>query len=49
MGRTSTSWAEVRSGNPGGRSKAKLFADALRIDLEAAGDDRKMLRASLAR
>lgn len=34
-----------QSGNPGGRPKAKPFADALRMELAAAGEDHKALRA----
>lgn len=33
-----------KSGNPGGRPKEKPFADALRMELAAAGDDSKALR-----
>jgi hypothetical protein len=33
-----------KSGNPGGRAKERLFADALRMELAAAGDDNKALR-----
>jgi hypothetical protein len=33
-----------QSGNPGGRSKTKPFADALRMELAAAGKDHKALR-----
>lgn len=34
-----------KSGNPGGRPKEKPFADALRMELAAAGEDSKALRA----
>lgn len=34
-----------KSGNPGGRPKDKPYAEALRMELAAAGDDRKELRA----
>ncbi len=34
-----------KSGNPGGRPKEKPFADALRMELAAAGEDHKKLRA----
>ena len=34
-----------RSGNPGGRPKEKPFADALRMEIKAAGEDHKALRA----
>lgn len=34
-----------KSGNPGGRGKEKPYAEALRMELAAAGDDRKELRA----
>jgi len=34
-----------KSGNPGGRPKDKPFADALRMELAAAGEDGKKLRA----
>lgn len=33
-----------KSGNPGGRAKERQFADALRMELAAAGDDNKVLR-----
>jgi len=33
-----------QSGNPGGRSKEKPFADALRMEIAAAGKDHKALR-----
>lgn len=33
-----------KSGNPGGRHKDKPFADALRMEIAAAGDDNKRLR-----
>lgn len=38
-------FAPGRSGNPGGRPKAKPFQDALRMELAAAGEDHKALRA----
>lgn len=41
-------FAKGQSGNPGGRPKEKPFADALRMELAAAGEDRKALR-SIAR
>jgi len=34
-----------KSGNPGGRAKERQFADALRMELAAAGKDNKALRA----
>ena len=34
-----------KSGNPGGRPKEKPFADALRLEIAAAGSDHKALRA----
>ncbi len=34
-----------QSGNPGGRPKEKEFTNALRMELIAAGDDHKALRA----
>ena len=37
-------FAPGRSGNPGGRPKAKPFRDALRMELAAAGEDHKALR-----
>lgn len=43
-GRTSTSWRNGQSGNPGGRPKSKPFADALRMEIKAAGEDHKLLR-----
>jgi hypothetical protein len=33
-----------QSGNPGGRPKTKPFADALRMELAALGEDQKALR-----
>jgi hypothetical protein len=33
-----------RSGNPGGRPKETPFADALRMEIKAAGKDHKALR-----
>ena len=33
-----------KSGNPGGRAKERQFADALRMELAAAGEDNKALR-----
>lgn len=33
-----------KSGNPSGRPKAKPFADALRMELAAAGEDHRALR-----
>jgi len=33
-----------KSGNPGGRPKAKPFHDALMIEIAAAGDDHRALR-----
>ena len=33
-----------QSGNPGGRSKEKPFADALRMEIAAAGENHKALR-----
>src|SRR5690349_12967880 len=33
-----------QSGNPGGRPKSKPFADALRMEIAAAGADHKALR-----
>lgn len=37
------------SGNPGGRPKTRPFADALRAELEAAGDDGEVLRLIAAK
>ena len=34
-----------KSGNPGGRVREKPYRDALRIELAAAGEDQKALRA----
>jgi hypothetical protein len=34
-----------KSGNPGGRAKERMFADALRMELAAAGEDSKAIRA----
>lgn len=34
-----------KSGNPGGRKNDKPFTEALRMELAAAGDDHKALRA----
>ena len=33
-----------QSGNPGGRRKEKLFADAMRMEIKEAGDDNYKLR-----
>ena len=33
-----------QSGNPGGRPKEKPFADALRMEIAAAGEDHRALR-----
>ena len=38
-------WKQGISGNPGGRTKEKPFRDALRMQIAAAGDDHKALRA----
>jgi len=38
-------WVKGKSGNPGGRGVNKLFADVLRMELAAAGNDHKALRA----
>lgn len=38
-------FAKGKSGNPGGRKSDKPFADALRMELNAAGEDHKALRA----
>lgn len=38
-------FAKGKSGNPGGRPKDKPFADALRMEISAAGEDHKALRA----
>lgn len=38
-----------KSGNPGGRPKAKPFADALRMELAAIGDDDPKALRGLAR
>jgi phage-related tail protein len=38
-------WTKGTSGNPGGRTKEKPFRDALRMQIAAAGDDHKALRA----
>ena len=37
-------FAKGQSGNPGGRPKDRPFADALRMELKAAGDDHRALR-----
>lgn len=41
-------WAKGQSGNPKGRAAEKPFADALRIEIKAAGEDHQKLR-SIAR
>ena len=38
-------WAKGQSGNPKGRAAEKPFADALRLEIKAAGDDHAILRA----
>lgn len=38
-----------QSGNPGGRGKLKPFADALRMEIAAAGEDQKALRIVAAK
>ena len=38
-------WAKGQSGNPKGRAAEKSFADALRLEIKAAGDDHAILRA----
>lgn len=38
-----------KSGNPGGKPKVKPFADALRMELAAVGDDQKGLRMIAAK
>lgn len=37
-------FAKGKSGNPGGRKSEKPFADALRMELAAAGENHKALR-----
>ena len=37
-------WKKGQSGNPNGRAKEKPFADALRMEINAAGADHKKLR-----
>jgi hypothetical protein len=38
-------WKTGVSGNPGGRGKVKPFRDALRMQIAAAGEDHRALRA----
>jgi len=38
-------WVKGKSGNPGGRGVNKPFVDVLRMELAAAGNDQKALRA----
>ncbi len=38
-----------KSGNPGGKPKVKPFADALRMEIAAAGEDGKALRIVAAK
>ena len=38
-------WAKGQSGNPKGRAAETPFADALRLEIKAAGDDHAILRA----
>jgi hypothetical protein len=38
-------WTKGQSGNPRGRAAEKPFADALRMEIKAAGDDHQKLRA----
>jgi hypothetical protein len=37
-------WKKGQSGNPKGRAIEKPFADALRMEIKAAGDDHQQLR-----
>ncbi len=37
-------WQPGQSGNPGGRPKHKPFAEALAMEIAAAGEDHKILR-----
>lgn len=37
-------WKPGQSGNPAGKPKSKPFADALRMEIAAAGGDHKILR-----
>ena len=37
-------WKKGESGNPRGRAAEKPFADALRMEIKAAGDDHQKLR-----
>jgi hypothetical protein len=37
-------WKKGESGNPRGRAAEKPFADALRIEIKAAGGDHQKLR-----
>ena len=37
-------WNKGQSGNPKGRATEKPFADALRMEIKAAGSDHKQLR-----
>lgn len=38
-------WTRGQSGNPRGRAAEKPFADALRMEIKAGGDDHQKLRA----
>lgn len=38
-------WQPGTSGNPGGRSKERPFRDALRLEIAAAGENQRSLRA----
>jgi hypothetical protein len=44
MALPSTAWPKGKSGNPLGRKTEKPFADALKLELAAAGGDQKALR-----
>ena len=37
-------WKKGQSGNPAGRASEKPFADALRMEIKAAGEDHQQLR-----
>jgi hypothetical protein len=44
LGLLTMAWKKGQSGNPKGRAAEKPFADALRMEIKAAGEDHQKLR-----